>query len=50
VVAFDGVTWSIAFDASDKLPATFAAGDLDALGVRMNKLFRDGFEVVSTIE
>ena len=50
VVAFDGSTWSLAYDASASLSAAFAAGDLDALGVRTINIFRDGFEVASTIE
>ena len=50
VVALDGSTWSLAFDASANLGATFAAGDLDALAVRTIHLFRDGFEIGSTLE
>lgn len=49
-VAFDGSTWSLAHDASASLSASFAAGDLDALGVRTVNLFQDGFEIGSTIE
>jgi len=50
IVAFDGSTWSLAFDASAALDLTFAAGDLDALAVRTVDLFRDGFETGSTLE
>lgn len=34
IVAFDGSTWSLAYDASATLSSSFAAGDLDAVGVR----------------
>jgi hypothetical protein len=44
VVAFDGFDWSLAYDASAALEASFAAGDLDALGARTANLFRDNFE------
>jgi hypothetical protein len=44
VVAFDGFVWSLAFDASVALEASFAAGDLDALGARTANLFSDDFE------
>ena len=50
VVAFDGSAWSLAYDASASLSASFAAGDLDALGVRTANLFKDGFEISTTIE
>ncbi|MEO7793783.1 MAG: hypothetical protein ABIV06_03345 [Thermoanaerobaculia bacterium] len=50
VVAFDGSAWSLAYDASASLSASFAAGDLDALGVRTANIFKDGFEINSTIE
>lgn len=50
VVAFDGVSWSLAYDASANLGPGFTAGDLDALGVRTFDIFRDGFESGSTIE
>jgi hypothetical protein len=50
VLAFDGATWSLAFDASDALGASFAVGDLDALGVRTIHVFADGFESGTTIE
>lgn len=50
VLALDGATWSLAFDASAALSTSFAAGDLDALGVRTPNLFRDGFETGSTLE
>lgn len=50
VVAFDGAVWSLAFDASANVDPSFAAGDLDALGVRTADLFRDGFESSSTVE
>jgi hypothetical protein len=46
VLAFNGTIWSLALDASATLPASFAVGDLDALGVPPDKLFRDGFETV----
>jgi len=50
VVAFDGSTWSLAYDASATLSAAFAAGDLDALGVRTVNIFKDGFEIATTLE
>lgn len=50
VVAFDGAAWSLAYDASASLSASFAAGDLDALGVRTVNIFKDGFEIATTIE
>ncbi len=50
VVAFDGSTWSLAYDASASLSASFAAGDLDALGIRTVNIFKDGFEIASTLE
>ena len=50
IVAFDGSTWSLAYDASASLSASFAAGDLDALGVRTVNIFKDGFEIATTIE
>lgn len=50
IVAFDGSTWSLAYDASASLSASFAAGDLDAVGVRTVNIFRDGFEIATTIE
>ena len=50
VIAFDGSTWSLAYDASASLSASFAAGDLDALGVRTVNIFKDGFEIATTIE
>ena len=50
VVAFDGTTWSLAYDASASLSASFAAGDLDALGVRTVNIFKDGLEIGTTIE
>lgn len=50
VVAFDGSSWSLAYDASASLSASFASGDLDALGVRTVNVFKDGFEIASTVE
>lgn len=50
IVAFDGSNWSLAYDASASLSASFAAGDLDALGVRTVNIFQDGFEITSTVE
>lgn len=50
VVAFDGSGWSLAYDASASLSASFAAGDLDALGIRTVNIFKDGFEIASTLE
>lgn len=50
VLAWDGATWSLALDGSAVLGASFAAGDLDALGVRTVNLFRDGFETGNTVE
>ncbi len=50
IVAFDGSTWSFAYDASASLSDSFAAGDLDALGVRTANIFKDGFEIATTIE
>lgn len=50
IVAFDGSTWSLAYDASASLSASFAAGDLDAIGVRTANIFKDGFEIATTIE
>lgn len=44
IVAFNGTSWSLALDASEDLGASFAAGDLDAFGLRTALLFRDGFE------
>jgi len=44
VVAWNGTTWSLAFDASSAADATFASGDLDAEAVRTPNIFRDGFE------
>jgi hypothetical protein len=41
VVAFDGTSWSLAYDASTALDASFAAGDLDALGARTRNLFSE---------
>lgn len=46
VLTFNGTTWSLALDASVTLSASFAAGDLDALGIPADQLFRDGFETV----
>ncbi|KAB2964900.1 MAG: hypothetical protein F9K18_07160 [Thermoanaerobaculia bacterium] len=48
-LAWDGATWSLAF-SGDLLGASFAAGDLDALGVLTSNIFRDGFESSDTIE
>jgi len=50
VVAFNGTAWSLAYDASASLSASFAAGDLDALGARTINIFTDGFEIETTIE
>lgn len=44
VVALDGQNWSLALDSSVVFGPDFAAGDLDALGIRTAVLFRDGFE------
>jgi hypothetical protein len=44
IVSYDGASWSLALDASEVLGASFAAGDLDALGFKSALLFRDGFE------
>lgn len=48
-LAWDGSTWTLAFSGDD-LGASFAAGDLDALGVLTPNLFRDGFESGTTAE
>jgi hypothetical protein len=50
VVVFNGNAWSLAFDASAGAGASFAAGDLDALGARTVNIFKDGFEIGSTVD
>ena len=50
VVAFNGMVWSLAYDASAGLGSSFAAGDLDALGARTVNIFRDGFENNNVLE
>lgn len=50
VVAYDGVDWSLAFDASAHVDATFAAGDLAALGTRTVNVFADDFESGDALE
>ena len=49
VLAWDGSSWTPAWSGED-LGASFAAGDLDALGARTPNVFRDGFESSDTIE
>lgn len=48
-LAWDGASWILAWDGDD-LGASFAAGDLDALGAKTPNLFRDGFESSDTVE
>lgn len=50
IVAFDGISWSLAYDASANLDPTFAAGDLDAFSIYSIQIFRDGFESVFTLQ
>ena len=50
VVAFDGSDWSLVYDASANAEITLAKGDLDALGVRLSRLFMDGFENAPMVE
>lgn len=44
VVALNGSSWSLVFDASANLDPTFAAGDLDGLSIDTVYFFSDGFE------
>ncbi len=50
IVAFDGISWSLAYDASANLDPTFVAGDLDAFSIYTALIFRDGFESGLTLQ